>query len=637
MIIRDTKILKECCICFVDDEVLFVNKDDSNIDFEILSVLNIKKELFDNSIVPDNILLESSCKKHYICVQCIKRIVTDYESHPINSENSVIFCPNPFEECVNEIGFRYIIEDRCLEQLLNTEEYREYINYKNQYLFPGFELVKCVGKKFNYTTQSFKECCAEILVPIDDIKKTPKGQMIVNCDQNEECLKSFCYHCKEVVYLTQKCETCTLFNENQNPEAYNRYFNKNKINEDENLKATDDEDTFDSGRIEFPDNFLLKNKEITAEMAIEQLYEIIESHFSYMICCICKTPMYKTEKCNALSHHKIERCYACGRIGDKYIGLGDHWSSTGIGGCPRFMYDSFITYRLKLFLCRENECYNHDLGECHLDEHQDGIKQYNEVRIKSIVLYAIQSLLPDIRYVVYDSLVSKFQNTEFQDYLPYKQTLFLLEKYPSRTCDYSEEIIYEQLGIPHPTISIGNDKTVVLDLQPSQTYSIYSSNSSTIYSPLGISAWRQNFERQRLLLLPEIENLLNTENINNNNQFQQHQDEQQEVDITDVSTLDELTIQLAELGVRVENEENIENDNSFHPYNQLIETYLQEDENDQDENEEREEVYPLLRSYYEKELENQNNETVSSNSSGSGGSSSSGTITDDLLEIITLE
>ena len=519
---------------------------------------------------------------------------------------------------------------------MNGDEFREYTTYTNQYLFPGFEIVSCIGKKFDFISQSFKECSAELLVSIDSIKNTPKGQLIVNCDQNEECLKSFCYHCKEVTYLSSKCETCTFVHENQNPEAYNRYFNKTKTNDDLTLKATDDEDTFDTNRIEFPDDFLLKNKDITFDIVIEQLIEVMENPYSYMICCICKTPMYKTEKCNALSHHKIERCYGCGRIGDKYIGLGDHWNSTGVGGCPRFMYDSYIIYRLKLFICKENECYNHDMGECHVDDHQDGITQYHEERIKSIILHSIQSLLPSIRYLVYDNLFEKFRDTPFLRFLPYKQTLKLLEKHPMRTCDYTEEIMYEQLGIERPEVSIGDDKSKVLeDLQPSkQIYSAYSPYSN-YNNTLGISAWRQNFERQRLLVLPELNNLFSEMN-NNTVQLRRVVDEtDNEIDITDTNntyatpTIEELTVQLADLGINInesEQDHEITRTLSF-PYSEIIQTYIDEfgdgseNENHSDDNE----IVPLLRNYNECN-ENQDNDIEDPEN-----------ITEDLLEIITLD
>lgn len=670
MIVRNTNIFKECCICFSEMEIFFINKNGSENDFEILSVNTIKKTLFDNDVIPNDILLESSCKKHYFCIECIRKIITNYESHPINSDNSVMYCPYPFEECVNDIGFRYIIEDRCIEELLTPDEYRDYINYTNQYLFPGFELVKCVGKKFDYMSQSFKECTAEILVSIDDIKKTPKGELIVNCDQNEECLKSFCYHCKEVTYLTRKCETCTFVNENQNPEAYNRYFNKSKLNEDSTLKATDDEDQFDTNKIEFPTDFLLKNKDVTVELAIEQLLEIIENPFSYMLCCICKTPMYKTEKCNALSHHKIERCYACGRIGDKYIGLGEHWSSTGVGGCPRFMYDSYIIYRLKQFICRENECYSHDMGECQVDDHQDGIKQYHDERIKSIILHSIQSLLPEIRYVVYDKLLEHLteMDNNTMKFLPYKQTLKLLEKYPMRTCDYTEEIMYEQMGIDLPQVSVGDDKSKVIDdLQPSKQilppYSSYTNyNNSTInttYNPLGISAWRQNFERQRLLITPELNNLLNLEMDGTRVQLNYPTNDDQELDITEIQrpTIDELTVQLAELGINSINGNNSTTNSTTNtttepvssqpvmnfPYHEIIQTYIDEfgDGSDHDNDEDSDsEVFPLLQSYttnldhsentIDNDKQNENDEVADEENNGIQ-------VLDDLLEIITLD
>lgn len=680
MCIVKTNVIKECCICFSENEIF----NQSVVDSEPLSVNNIKKEYFDNNVIPEDLLLKSSCNEHYVCVKCLRRVVTNYESHPINEHNSDLFCPYPFSECVNEIGFRYIIEHKSIKEILNDNEYTEFINYTNKYRFPGFEVVRCVGKKIDYITHSFKECNAEILVPIDEIKETAKGELIITCDQNQDCLKSFCYHCKDIAYLTKKCESCLYVNENQNPECYNRYFNLSTENTNDNIRVTDDEDTFDSSQLEFPADYLIKNKDITCDMALDTLMDIISNPYSYMMCCICKTPMFKTEKCNALSHHKIERCYACGRIGEKYIGLGDHWSSTGVGGCPRFMYDTYIVYRLKKFMCRENECFNHDMGECNDPTHEEGVKQYNDERIKSIVLHSLNSLLPELRYLVYDALFSKTENTDSFMYIPYKQTLKLLEKYPKRSTDYTEEIIYEQLGLKQPIDCVGNDKTLIIDdiqAEPKTEISYFSAYS---YNTFGLSAWRQNFERQRALILPQLDEqdtqdhenetdltemrILNQTLTRDLSQLAQSASELHNTNTTEidrqldelndyVSEIDELTVQLAELGslgmrsnnTNVFQEETpqiqIRNPISAFPfpYAEIIQGYINEFDDGSDDSSE---IQPLLYDTHDTQEHDSSSITTtntapSQNSENTSQNTENNNITvtldDDLIEIIILD
>jgi len=63
----------------------------------------------------------------------------------------------------------------------------------------------------------------------------------------------------------------------------------------------------------------------------------------------------------------------------------------------------------------------------------------------------LKSLLPEIRFRVYDSLYDRFKDSpDHLEFLPYKQTLFLLSENRSHIKDYSETIFYKSIDCYHP-------------------------------------------------------------------------------------------------------------------------------------------------------------------------------------------
>lgn len=482
-----------------------------------LSLNDIEKDIFDDNIIPDDLLIKSCCNKHYICIGCIRKIINNYENHPINENNSHMSCPYPFENCVTNIGFNNIFDHNLIYKICKTqEEWDNYLEHSNRYLFPGYTIIKCPL----YIYRSNTKCNTDILVENEILKNANKGDLIIECTQNNFCLKKFCYYCHEIIYNYYSiCYNCKTIYENENPNVYNYYFNKNyQINESNiSINDTISEDTIytvvttDSSIIENEktvkydeSSYLFKNNEITSEEAVKQLLRLLENINNYMICPICKNSLYKTEKCNALSHHNLERCYACGRIGFQIKGLGDHWNVSGISGCYRFDHDTFIRNYVSEYVCTEY-CSNHEKGDCTISEHSDGIKLLERTRIRSYLLHAINSLLPTLRLAVYDQLYNflKHDNQEALQFLPFKQTLILLLVYKERSRDYCEEIIYKELKCEYPLNieKFKSDKSFYIDAELYlNNYSIskeivenvetQSSNSLTIYN---------NIENARLI------------------------------------------------------------------------------------------------------------------------------------------
>jgi len=454
-----------------------------------LSLNDIDKYIFLDNKIPNELLVKSCCNIHYICIRCIRKIINNYDNHPINENNSHMACPYPFKDCVTNIGFKNVFNHNLISKICNTEdEWDNYLEHSNRYAFPGYTIIKC--PIYNYRTDS--KCNTDILVENIILKSANKGELVLECSQNNLCLKKFCYCCKEVIYNYYSiCYTCKTNYENENPNVYNYYFNKNSnlkmdeitneitnritneiTNEITNTNETDSENTnstiVEDKKTYDESSYLFKNSEITLEEAVRQMLMLLENINNYMICSICKNSLYKTEKCNALSHHNLERCYACGRIGFLIKGLGDHWNVAGISGCYRFDHDSFIKNYVSEYKCTEY-CSSHEKGDCIINDHLNGIEMLNKTRIKSCLFHAINSLLPELRFNVYDDLYNylKKNKEEYIEFLPFKQTLILTSVYKERSRDYSEQIIYEQLKCEYP----GNieefklDKSLYIDVQ----------------------------------------------------------------------------------------------------------------------------------------------------------------------------
>jgi hypothetical protein len=235
------------------------------------------------------------------------------------------------------------------------------------------------------------------------------------------------------------CYDCKYSYENENPNLLNYYFNKiTALNETSVLKLEEHE-------------YLYYNREITLDIAVSQIANTIHNVNSFMICPICKISIYKTEKCNGISHHGLERCYACGRVGFKIKGLGSHWQPTGIGGCFRFDHDDFVKKYAPSYSCTDYSCGNHDRGDCSIPNHQNGIHALNKLRKKSYVYHLFKSLNPPLRYKVFDCLFAQYSSIPtVVEYLPYKQSLVLLETYKTHLRHFSEDILYNELHCSHP-------------------------------------------------------------------------------------------------------------------------------------------------------------------------------------------
>ena len=440
---------KSCCVCF-DDEYYHIHNEHTDT---VLSLADIEPDFFTTGVIPNNLLILSCCGVHYICIGCIHRSINNYENHPINDVNSHFACPYPFAECVTSIGFKNVFNHNLIKKICNEQEWVNYNIHAERYAFPGFTIIKCPVYYYEHGHRVL--CNTEILLENVEIRNTPIGNYIVACSQNPKCLKRFCFNCKQTVsYYQDVCYECKTTYENENPNVFNYFLNKNTNTELSTIIDIDTSPEWErtgeggEGGVNYQEtSYLYINNQITVEIAVKQITDMIHNIDLFFICPICKISLYKTERCNGLSHHNIERCYACGRIGFQTKGLGDHWNTSGVGGCYRFNHDIYVKTTIPNYMCNDNSCSNHELGDCTIPEHQAGIHELETLRKRSYVYHTIKSLLPSIRFSVYDAL---YADTQLREMLPYKQTLVMIADYKTHNKDYSEHVVYQGLNCIHP-------------------------------------------------------------------------------------------------------------------------------------------------------------------------------------------
>jgi len=488
----------ECCVCFSDKE--YIVKYDT-IDFSNL----------------DKCILKSPCNIHYICVTCLRMMMFDFESHQINSDNSNMFCPYPFEPCINDAGFKHVFQNDSLRNLCTSDiEWERFISYADAFRFTGYTIIQCP-----MLCGDDNICNTPILVENQSIKDMGIGELIVQCDQNSLCQKRFCYYCYDRVgFFDNQCNKCCLNNECQNINTYNYFINKKpqsviSIVEGNQSYLCDEK------------NYLYFTHEITPEIVIQQVIDLLDDVNTYMICPICKVSLYKTERCNGLKHHQIERCYACGRIGFRTKGLGDHWNCCGNGGCYRFDYDDVVSKYVPQYVCHDFYCSNHEKGDCKDPEHQKGILMLQDFRKKTYIYHILLSLHTSIKYKTYDSLLALISSCQPHNlvYLPYKQSLILVDYDMSSYKDCTEDIMYENIickppyetndnNFKYKGFAISPEEYITkYKIPPPPYFTSITSSIDAIFQPSGLqleSAWRRLIETE--ITTPLLHGVSNSSN-----------------------------------------------------------------------------------------------------------------------------
>lgn len=415
----------ECCVCMMTDldGLIILVDDEYPTQSNGLPPIATLSDC-DPDINLTGTIFYCPCREHAVCCKCLRNIAMNFDNHPIGSKQSFISCPYPFGEgCESFNGLPYYFSHTDIQKVLTVDEYQMYMNHSERFQFPGYEIVKCprpvlLNRGGGDLDNQISMCGAWILVPHSIVKSVKPGNLILECDQNRDCLRRSCYHCHSIVrrtlqplfqvndddglfgrvYTSGECDTCLTSTENSNPQSFNKYF----YNPDKTAK---------DGKPLF-----FRNEELTPQIVLTQLEEIASNENMNTRCFECLTVIYKTEQCNAITHCGIERCYACGRCSNPDIDLGDHWDSVGLKGCPRFDHSNFWNEIGDCkFECYEGQCYSDAIGLCNIEAHQRGVKNMITKRKRAHIYHAIKSLLPSQREYI---LSEAYKNRLIKPYLP---------------------------------------------------------------------------------------------------------------------------------------------------------------------------------------------------------------------------
>ena len=355
-----------CCICYCDSGLKTVSTfDDTPVKINDVILSN----LYNKRIDSDFILL-GPCGQHATCISCLQYLALDFTNHMINENYSFIRCCDP-STCASIMDIPTFYDHSQIKKFLSPTQYNTYHQHAEIYEFPGYHKKRC------------PHCNTFNIIPNDKIKDTPRGELIVECAQN--CHRNFCFYCDSNVtgFYIKHCIPCSNSNLLTDPNRKNSYF----------YKPLESRKT--------PDDILLKNNELTPDIIISQLLEIVNPDNDVAVKCFtCLCLLYKTEQCNTLDHCKIEICYCCGKIGEKLYSwkLGDHWSELGLRGCPRFDSAPYWNQTANCnFRCRDSKCHDYSLGDCVEESHQSGILNMKEERKSQLIYHKLKSLLSGTR------------------------------------------------------------------------------------------------------------------------------------------------------------------------------------------------------------------------------------------------
>lgn len=423
---NNKEILYECCICYNMNLGLY------NINEDLLSLDEIK---IDSEDYITDYCFYGPCKEHIYCGNCIRNIAINYDNHPVNDNYALIRCLYPFANdnvnCknLNEPNFFFKHRDIC--KCLTFSESMDYKDYIYKYKYPGYKITYCKTIR----------CGMEILIDKKTLKEAKDGDILCYC---QECNLYFCYHCNREIpdwAQDERSGECYIDNckycENNNavdPERYNHYVY--------NTDITDK-------------NRFIKNKELTTEIIIRQLVDIVSREKTYIRCFKCLTYLYRGEDCNGLECCNTEICYSCGKSALLNEKLVFHWQNYGIKGCPRYdIHEYWNNIAYCGYKCIQGICYSLEMGECKIDDHQNGIKNMN-VEIKQAYIYnLIKSLLPELQDEVMNELILLWDDEEKQKYIPSIVVLNKIRQNPELFHHYSENVIWNILDEKETTLVI---------------------------------------------------------------------------------------------------------------------------------------------------------------------------------------
>lgn len=348
----------------------------------------------DGARLGDDAIVVNPCRDvdHAVCVGCIRTVLLNPGRPPVGLGRAAVGCVSLDGE--SRCASTSYGEARAFGAVLGPSEAAHLAALYERHRFPGMELVACpLHIVVDRTAQSTRRrgprvdvlpCGAECMVEHASVSGAVRGHLIITCTQNPRCAGSFCYHCRSRLPAgATRCGRCLRVSERDNPDGVNRYFCRPALV----ASASKDDVAGSGGQPAWlasgggADAHLLRNREVTEEVAVDQIERVLSMDRVAQPCYRCGVPLLKSTECNGLSHCGVQKCYMCGRnaLAGGHL-ESDHWDANGATGCPRYDHHAYWR-RMKAapFVCSEGRCYN-DAAECTVPAHRAGIEAMHAER-----------------------------------------------------------------------------------------------------------------------------------------------------------------------------------------------------------------------------------------------------------------
>nr|UMO78920.1 hypothetical protein [Pandoravirus belohorizontensis] len=391
----------ECSICMRDDGTVLWDTPRGRPAtlYDLWIDPDRRTVVADGMRLPDDVIVVNPCRTpdHAVCVGCMRAVLLNRGRPPVGVARAAVGCVSLDGE--SRCASTAYPEAHPFAVVLDGDEAAHLTSLYDRHRFPGMEVVVCplhvvvdrpvpAGRRRGPRVEVLP-CGAECIVEHTRVAAAARGHLPVACTQNARCAGTFCYHCRSRLPAgAARCGRCTHVAEQDNPEGVNRYFYRPGLMAPAGLTgkagggATDQprqqqqQQTAGGGT----DGHLLRNREVTEEVAIDQIERMLAMDRVAQPCYRCGVPLLKSTECNALSHCGVQKCYMCGRnaLAGGHL-EPEHWDAHGATGCPRYDHHAYWRSMKNPFVCAEGRCYS-DAKECAVAAHRAGIEAMHAER-----------------------------------------------------------------------------------------------------------------------------------------------------------------------------------------------------------------------------------------------------------------
>ncbi|AVK74674.1 hypothetical protein pqer_cds_252 [Pandoravirus quercus] len=346
----------------------------------------------------DDVILVNPCRNtdHAVCVGCMRTVLLNRGRPPVSVARAAVGCVSLDGE--SRCAATAYPEAHPFALVLDGDEALNLAGLYDRHRFPGMEVIPCplhtvvdrpvpAGRRRGPRVEVIP-CGAECIVEHDRVAQAVRGHLAIACTQNPRCAGTFCYHCRSRLPAgATRCGRCTHVAEHDNPEGINRYFYRPGLmapagSGDKTGASVAEHIGHQAGNASGngADAHLLRNREVTEEVAVDQIERMLAMDRVAQPCYRCGVPLLKSTECNALSHCGVQKCYMCGRnaLAGGHL-EPEHWDAHGSTGCPRYDHHAYWRTMKDPFVCAEGRCYS-DVKECKVAAHRAGIEAMHAER-----------------------------------------------------------------------------------------------------------------------------------------------------------------------------------------------------------------------------------------------------------------